>query len=57
MYIDTGSPSFIAGENLIFLAAAIARSVKPNGRPETARMFVTSPLEVKTARNTTVPTI
>jgi len=41
MYIETGRPSFVAGMNLICLAAAIAFSVRPSGSFETATMFVT----------------
>ena len=55
--MDTGRPSFIAGANLICRAAAIARSVNPKGKPDTERIFVTCPLEVNTARSTTVPVI
>src|SRR5438552_10827738 len=41
----------------ICLAAAIARSVKPSPKPETAWMFVTCPFDENTARSTTVPVI
>jgi hypothetical protein len=55
MYCDTARPSFIAGLNLIFRAAAIAFSVNPYGNPDTALIPVTCPLEENTARSTTVP--
>ena len=55
MYCDTARPSFIAGVNRICLAAAIALSVNPYGRLDTARMLVTCPPDDKTARSTTVP--
>ena len=55
--MDTGRPSLVAGTNLMDFAAAIARSVKPSGKPDTAWMFVTVPPDEKTARRTTVPVI
>src|SRR5690349_22163651 len=54
---DTGRPPFTAGTNLICRAAAIARSVSPNGNVWTARIWTTSPLLAKTTRNITVPSI
>ncbi|HEU4870111.1 MAG TPA: hypothetical protein VFT08_04610, partial [Pyrinomonadaceae bacterium] len=39
---DTARPSRIAGSNLIRRAAAIARSVNPNGKLHSARIWTTS---------------
>ena len=55
IYCETGRPSFIAGENWIFRAAAIAFSVKPYGSPLIVRMFVTPPEDEKTICSVTVP--
>jgi hypothetical protein len=57
MWTDTARPPFIAGMNLIWRAAAMARSVSPNGSELNARIWTTSPELEKTARNITVPLI
>ncbi|HEU5459044.1 MAG TPA: hypothetical protein VFU83_01065 [Pyrinomonadaceae bacterium] len=51
--IETYFPSFIAGMNLSFLAAAIAISVNPWDKPETTLMVVTCPFADKVHLRTT----
>src|SRR6202035_3626288 len=46
-HCETWRPSFLAVSNLIFLAAAIAFSDNPEGKPLTTVMFVTSPVAAR----------
>ncbi len=54
-HCDTLRPSFCAGWNLIWCAAAIAFSVNPSGNPFTTEMFDTLPLAPNSIFNLTDP--
>src|SRR5215813_2861396 len=54
-YCDTMCPAFVAGTNLICLAASMALFVNPCGKSLVTRILFTSPEAASTTLSVTVP--